>query len=80
MAEKCSVMVYFDMWHDRQCKKPAIVERDGKWYCKIHDPEYIKEKQRKADEAYKAKCCATCNRRLESYWSYCPFCGAKKGG
>ena len=26
------------------CLKPATVERDGKWYCKIHDPEYSRQK------------------------------------
>jgi len=29
-----------------------VVERYGKPYCKIHDPEYIKEKERKAKEKW----------------------------
>ncbi len=28
-----------------QCTKKAVVERDAKHYCKIHDPEYIKAKR-----------------------------------
>lgn len=23
----------------RQCRNAPVVQRDGKWYCKIHDPE-----------------------------------------
>lgn len=29
----------------RQCEKSAVVERNGKHYCKIHDPVFIKQKQ-----------------------------------
>ena len=29
------------------CKRPATVERDGKWYCWQHDPEYVKAKEKK---------------------------------
>ena len=49
--KQCSVRVQSnDRWglfHPYPCSKTAIVERDGKWYCKIHDPEYIKAKQAK---------------------------------
>ena len=24
------------------CHRPVVVERDGKSYCRIHDPEHIK--------------------------------------
>lgn len=30
-----------------QCGKPAKVERDGRHYCTIHDPEYRKAKAEK---------------------------------
>ncbi len=40
----CSKRVFGDRGFDYGCTKPATVERDGKWYCKIHDPEYIKQK------------------------------------
>jgi len=40
---------------DRQCRKKAVIERDGVWYCKIHDPEYIREKREKAQQEYERK-------------------------
>ena len=50
---RCSAMVSDSGgWHHYQCAKPAKVERDGKWYCKIHDPEYIASKQQKHEEKY----------------------------
>jgi uncharacterized Zn finger protein (UPF0148 family) len=33
------------------CNKPAKVERDGKWYCGVHDPKRRKQK----DDARRAK-------------------------
>ena len=35
-----------------QCHKKAVVEREGRLYCKVHNPEYIKEKRRKEQEKY----------------------------
>lgn len=53
---KCSAPVVYDTWgHTHQCEKGAVVERDGKWYCKIHDPEYIKEKAAKSKAKWDAK-------------------------
>lgn len=44
-TKQCSARVSRDDWgHTHQCEKKAIVERGGKPYCKIHDPEYIKAK------------------------------------
>jgi hypothetical protein len=49
--EKCSERVMgegqWGAFHTHQCKNKAVVERDGKWYCRIHDPEYVKEKRQK---------------------------------
>ncbi|MFA4974910.1 MAG: hypothetical protein WC683_20090 [bacterium] len=41
---KCSERIFRDYTH-YPCQHPAVVERDGKWYCKIHDPEYVKAKR-----------------------------------
>lgn len=41
--------------HYHQCTRKAVVARDGKSYCTIHDPEYIKEKDRKRREAWDAE-------------------------
>ena len=47
--KRCVQLVYpNDRWgsfHGSQCSKIGIVQRDGKWYCKVHDPEYRKQKQ-----------------------------------
>ena len=48
MEQRCIAKVYpKDQWgsyHPYQCSKKGTVERDGKWYCKVHDPEYRKAK------------------------------------
>ena len=31
-----------------RCEREGSIERDGKWYCKTHDPVAIKEKQEAA--------------------------------
>ena len=50
---KCSAKVSnFRGWASSPCPKTAKVERNGKWYCIKHDPEYIKRK--KAERAAKA--------------------------
>ena len=36
----------------RGCMKPASVERDGKWFCKSHDPGTVKARQDKTTAAY----------------------------
>ena len=35
---------FMDGYTMRQCTKNAVVERNGKHYCKIHDPERVKAK------------------------------------
>ena len=42
---QCSVMVSNNTgFYSHPCYESATVERNGKWYCTIHDPEYIKAK------------------------------------
>ena len=52
--EQCSIRVAsagtWGAFHPHQCRKVAVVTREGKLYCKIHDPEYI-EAKREAREA-----------------------------
>ena len=66
--ERCQAMVSdagaWGAFHQHQCHKKTIVEHDGKWYCKIHNPEYIKEKERIRTEKYQQK---WDKRRLELY-------------
>jgi hypothetical protein len=37
----CSVLVH----EYSHCFFPAKVQRDGKWYCTRHDPEYLNKKK-----------------------------------
>ena len=54
MVEKkqCQERIYAGRSPDYQCQKKSVVERNGKFYCKVHDPEYIKEKKRKWHERF----------------------------
>ncbi len=47
MAEKCCAKVFdAGFWpKGHQCHNTAVVERDFKRYCRIHDPEEIAKRQ-----------------------------------
>jgi uncharacterized Zn finger protein (UPF0148 family) len=51
---KCSEPVW-DGWHSRHCTRPGVIERDGKLYCKQHDPEAVKARQEAANAKYRKK-------------------------
>lgn len=79
--ELCQVRVsgegQWGSFQQYQCSKKAVVTRDGKRYCKIHDPEYIKEQDTKRATERKKVACPKCGRRPKSWFTYCPFCGTK---
>ena len=56
----CSEMFSMGTWsRPEMCTKPAKVERDGKFYCGIHDPERVdarNDKARAKQAAKKAEC------------------------
>ena len=56
-GEQCSKQIPNDGWgfYYHSCSKKAVVERDGKLYCKIHDPEYIQAKREKANIKWRKK-------------------------
>ncbi len=64
--ERCQVMVSPpDMWgafHQHQCYNRAVVTCDGKRYCKIHSPEYIKAKGEAQNAKFKRE---TSMRRIQ---------------
>jgi len=39
----------------RQCSRAGSIERDGKWYCKAHDPVAIREKSEAKAAAWHAE-------------------------
>jgi len=58
MSEKhgCSGTAYSPDRFSRpmRCSRNGSIERDGKWYCKTHDPVAIAERDRLAREKSKA--------------------------
>ena len=85
----CSVKVSpnttWGSFHQHPCSKKAVVERDGKWYCKVHDPEYIKQKDEERAAKRAINDCENPNCRYqfrtggyEKFYKYCPFCGVKR--
>ena len=46
----------FERGWPRKCSTRAKVERDGKWYCGIHDPVRVAAKRAERDAEYARKC------------------------
>lgn len=55
--KKCCKEVWVNVGFGRfrQCSRTGTIERDGKLYCKVHDPVEVKRKNDAAEAAYKAK-------------------------
>ncbi len=51
MEKRCSYIVAGE-YPSHQCRNKAKVEREGTSYCGVHDPVYIKEKDRKWKENF----------------------------
>jgi hypothetical protein len=54
----CSKMVFTGLRHDwggHGCTRKASIERDGKWWCRLHDPEVMAKKSRERELAYENK-------------------------
>ena len=79
---ECSVDVWgTSSWHTHKCSKKAITKKDGKWYCKIHYPDYLEEKERKKEEKYKKDSCKKkeCTFHFPySFYRFCPYCGTRR--
>lgn len=55
-GQRCGAKVYAGAWARASvCNKPAKVERDGKWYCGIHNPDRVHPSQVRAALAYAVK-------------------------
>ena len=52
----CFVIVYprgsKGIAHGYGCRKPAKVERDGYWWCALHDPERVVTKRQEREAKY----------------------------
>lgn len=49
----CSKSVWYAGYHTFPCTNPGKVQRDGKWYCGIHDP--VRLEARRAERVAKEK-------------------------
>lgn len=47
----CSKRVYAGTFKGHPCTKPATVEREGKAYCTVHDPERKAKLRREREDA-----------------------------
>jgi hypothetical protein len=79
--ERCQILVLgtgpWGVFHRHQCENRAVVVSDGKRYCKIHDPEYIKAKDGEREAKARTKQCPKCHSTPRSWYRYCPSCGTK---
>ncbi len=55
----------YESWHTQKCENHAVVEREGKWYCRIHDSEYVKAKLAKLQAKWDAEHAAN-----EARWAW----------
>ncbi len=52
--QRCSKSICtYGSWHGRQCTKTAIVQHNGVWFCRVHDPDYVKAKMDKKQIAWR---------------------------
>lgn len=83
MREKqpqCSATVFGPRVHNWSCNRRGVVQREGQWFCKQHDPKAVKarqstrEGQRKDHEREQAEILDECRRAAaelgagEPYW------------
>ena len=51
----CATFYPNGSYHRSQCSRKGSVERDGKWYCKTHDPEAVKKRDEMREKRYEYK-------------------------
>lgn len=65
MQPACSAKVW-DGWRRTPCARAGKVERDGKWFCRQHDPVAIAARRAKSDAIYRARMAAADAARAEA--------------
>lgn len=55
MEYACSATVMSDRFYLSQCTRAGKVEREGKWYCRQHDPVAVAERRAKAQAKWEAE-------------------------
>lgn len=51
----CALRVFPSRGSSYQCQRPATIERNGRWYCWQHDPEYIEKKEQEKRKKWEMK-------------------------
>jgi rubrerythrin len=82
-CQKVSDGTRFGSYNPSQCKGKPFVERDGKTFCKRHDPVRREEKYQAKLKQDHADDCKQCGHhfygRLEKgFFKFCPMCGTKR--
>ena len=87
MDTKCCKLVMdgtrFGSFNPSQCSGKPYVERDGKTYCKRHDPVRLEEKYQEKLKKIHADDCKVCKHPFTGYYEknfykFCPICGTKR--
>ena len=42
-------------WRQQRCRYRGVIQRDGKWYCRIHDPEAVARRVDKSERQFTEK-------------------------
>jgi len=50
---RCCAKVQSSNWRSTQCSNKGVIELDGKFFCKIHDPEEVEKRRRRREEKSK---------------------------
>lgn len=77
MDDRCTRIVRSGWNYKTPCSRRGIVERDGRKYCKQHDPVAIAERNRLKDEEWNAARRAE-KARLDAAASRCAALGSGK--
>ena len=72
---RCSATIFGDRGFNYPCQKKPVVTRDGKPYCRIHAPEYIKAKQEKRDAKWAAE-----SKAQQEQWAWEVACNKAVAG
>lgn len=51
----CSAVVFGPRVHSWGCTRRGVIERNGKWYCRQHDPDAVKARMTARDAKWKQK-------------------------
>lgn len=65
MMERCCVNVYDNRsFRGHRCTKKANIKRDEKWYCSIHDPVKVQERDAERQNKWDAE-----SRQRQEKWN-----------